>query len=358
MAPQVAREAKKAQPAQKPRAERKRVQPVAPAPKPVQVPKRNEPRQSPPSLSVGSLSQRGTVEVPMMSAPGLKAGTPTESANPILKPNTSPRIVKGEDSKGAPSAGKAQAQKRDGQPRAAVKEIEPVAPRRKREFAPAQVLVAAHSEQDVQTLQRLIVALDEVAKDSAEKKAKNSRGVKEGSKNPLPPLPLPDSDSEIGDGSGLKGEYFQGRTFEQYIFTRSDPNIQFNWPPGDSPNPRLPFGSDYSIRWTGKIMPKFSENYTFYVAADDGVRLWINHKLIIDDWTLHPGVEYQGQVPMEAGKQFDIRVDYFNGAPPHALAYLYWESASQPKEFVPSAALFYPLAGDKSDLSKDEAPHQ
>lgn len=293
-----------------------------------------------------------------MKKRGLSLGTPTDSANPPVRPTNATRIVRAPDGEGKAVAGAEKARVRRAQPSEERAGEEARAPRPERREHKAQVFVAGFEAQDAQTLKRLIVALDEVEKESEEKKAKNSQGVKEGSKNPLPPLPLPDSDSEIGDGSGLKGEYFQGRNFEQYIFTRSDPNIQFNWPPGDSPNPRLPFGSDYSIRWTGKIAPKFSETYTFYAAADDGIRLWVDHKLVIDDWTLHAGTEYQGQIKLQAGKQYNIRVDYFNGAPPHALAYIYWESPSQKKEFLPSSALFYPLAGDKFDLEKDEAPHR
>ncbi|HEY0073394.1 MAG TPA: PA14 domain-containing protein, partial [Abditibacteriaceae bacterium] len=185
---------------------------------------------------------------------------------------------------------------------------------------------------------------------------KNSQGVKDGSKSPLPPTPLPDSDAEIGDGSGLKGEYYLGRNFDQYVFTRADPNIEFFWGADASPSPRLPVGADWTVRWTGKIEPRYSENYTFYAAADDGVRLWIDHKLIIDNWTLHPMLEYSGQIKLQAGKQYSIRVEFFEGAGPPAAVWLYWESASQKKEFVPQEQLFYPLAGDDAELDKDELP--
>lgn len=185
---------------------------------------------------------------------------------------------------------------------------------------------------------------------------RNSNGVKDGSKSPLPPTPLPDSDAEIGDGSGLKGEYYLGRNFDQYVFTRADPNIEFYWGPDASPSPRLPVGADWTVRWTGKIEPRYSETYTFFAAADDGVRVWVDHKLIIDNWTLHPMLEYSGQIKLEAGKQYSIRVDFFEGAGPPAAVWLYWQSGSQKKEFVPQEQLFYPLAGDDAELDKDELP--
>jgi len=188
------------------------------------------------------------------------------------------------------------------------------------------------------------------------KKARNSRGVKEGSLSPVPPTPLPDSDAELGDGSGLKGEYYLGRNFEQYEFTRADKNLDLFWGWDTSPSPKLPIAGDWSIRWTGKIAPKFSETYTLYAVADDGVRVWIDHKLIIDGWGAHPLLEYAADVKFEAGKQYDIRVDYFEGAGAPASVGLYWESTSQKKEFVPQDRLFYPLAGSKGDLEKDEKP--
>jgi len=193
---------------------------------------------------------------------------------------------------------------------------------------------------------------------TAAKPVHNSHGLKQGSKQPLPPTPLPDSDAEVGDGSGLKGEYYLGRNYDQYEFTRADPNMEFYWGGDDSPSPRLPVGGDWTIRWTGKIQAKYSEPYTFFAVADDGVRLWVNHKLLIDDWTLHPLLEYSGAITLQAGKQYDIRVDYFESGGPPASLKIYWESRSQKKEFLPERLLFYPLAGDEADLALDEHPHR
>ena len=67
-------------------------------------------------------------------------------------------------------------------------------------------------------------------------------------------------------------------------------------------------------------------------------------------------LEYSGQIKLQAGKQYSIRVDFFEGAGPPAAVWLYWESASQKKEFVPQEQLFYPLAGDDAELDKDELP--
>jgi hypothetical protein len=93
-------------------------------------------------------------------------------------------------------------------------------------------------------------------------------------------------------------------------------------------------------------------------VADDGVRLWVDHKLLIDDWTHHPVLEYSGTIKLQAGKQYDIRVDYFETGGPPASIETYWESPSEPKAFVPEDRLFYPLPGDEADLDLDEPPHR
>ncbi|HET6381812.1 MAG TPA: PA14 domain-containing protein, partial [Armatimonadota bacterium] len=286
------------------------VQAVRPVRKPVQL-----------ALTIGSTSLRGTVPFAVSVRPHLPSGAVSDEVDPPLPPDDRPA------------------------------ERPSPAPRPKHERRTKRLKVALNQGT------RETSAPDD-RKPAAAKPVRNSHGIKQGSKQPLPPTPLPDSDSEVGDGSGLKGEYYLGRNFDQYEFTRPDANLEFYWGYDDSPSPRLPIGGDWSIRWTGKVEARYSETYTVYAVADDGVRLWINHKLLIDDWTLHPLREYSGTIKLQAGKQYDIRVDYFESGGPPASLETYWESAHQPKEFIPESDLFYPIAGDEADLAKDEPPHR
>lgn len=340
-----------------------------------------------PSLPFGSTSERGTIAIVPSRGARLPLGTPTGSLDPAPLSRRNGKSDKATDkdtAKSKPSAGllaraigplvrakpakakpgsnepsqpKQSLARRSiaalmGQPRrekpGANEEIEA------KEGVEAEVDARAGAEQAVVEVQEAVAPVE--AQEAAEKKARNSRGVKDGSLSPVPPTPLPDSDAELGDGSGLKGEYYLGRNFEQYEFTRADKNLDLFWGWDTSPSPKLTIAGDWSIRWTGKIAPKFSETYTLYAVADDGVRVWIDHKLIIDGWGAHPLLEYAADVKFEAGKQYDIRVDYFEGAGAPASIGLYWESSSQKKEFVPQDRLFYPLAGSKGDLEKDEKP--
>ncbi|RYG66875.1 hypothetical protein EON80_14640, partial [bacterium] len=189
--------------------------------------------------------------------------------------------------------------------------------------------------------------------------AHNSEGIKEGSEQPLPAAPMPGNMNQIGDGSGLKGEYYLGNAFNEFIFSRADANINFTFSsilPDHSPNPRIPPFADYTARWTGRIAAQHSETYTFYAAVDDGIRVWIDHKLVLDQWGPHSPIQFSSKFTFEAGRQYLFKCEYLATDGGTSLIHLYWESPSQPKVFVPQDSFFYPLATDEVELDKDRAP--
>lgn len=157
-------------------------------------------------------------------------------------------------------------------------------------------------------------------------------------------LPLPVKPLEfIGNGTGLLGSYYFGVNFNRLAFRRADRNIDFEWT-GTSPDTvRLPVGNAFTVQWHGGLVPRFSETYTLYTASDDGVRVWIDGKLVIDDWSIHAGAEDAAILPLEAGRVYDLRVQYFekNGLSGEIIK-LYWQSAHQPREFVPQSQLQFP----------------
>jgi hypothetical protein len=56
-------------------------------------------------------------------------------------------------------------------------------------------------------------------------------------------------------------------------------------------------GADtFSVRWVGTVQPPTSGNYTFYTESDDGVRLWVDGRLIVDNWTDHSRTENAGTI--------------------------------------------------------------
>jgi len=99
--------------------------------------------------------------------------------------------------------------------------------------------------------------------------------------------------------------------------------------------------TQFSARWTGLIEPEFSEDYTFYTRSNDGVRLWIDDKLVIDNWTDHSETEDKGAVRLEAGRKHRIKLEYFY-AGGWGVTRLFWSSGSLSKQIVPPSRLFLP----------------
>ena len=146
---------------------------------------------------------------------------------------------------------------------------------------------------------------------------------------------------EIGSGTdvvqnGLLGEYYDDLEFADTFTTRVDAIIDFDW----NGAPIVGMGvENFSIRWTGQIQPEFSETYTFRTLSDDGIRLWIDDVLIIDEWVAHTETLHTGTITLEADTLYDIRLEHYELSA-QAVARLEWSSTSQPWEVVPEEHLF------------------
>jgi hypothetical protein len=135
---------------------------------------------------------------------------------------------------------------------------------------------------------------------------------------------------------GLTGQYFDNRDFTGTTVTRTDTTVNYDWtsfsPQGIGPD-------TWSARWTGQVKPANSETYTFYTTSDDGVRLWVDNRLIVDNWTDHAPTENRGTITLTAGQLYDVRMEYYeNGG--GAVAKLWWSSARQPKQIIPESRLY------------------
>src|SRR6185369_17225528 len=73
------------------------------------------------------------------------------------------------------------------------------------------------------------------------------------------------------NGNGLSGAYFRTRDLTGTATTRIDPTVSFDWGKG-APVTGYPT-DNFSARWTGQVQPQFTGPTTFYLLADDGVRL-------------------------------------------------------------------------------------
>ncbi|MHC4432874.1 MAG: PA14 domain-containing protein [Planctomycetota bacterium] len=137
-------------------------------------------------------------------------------------------------------------------------------------------------------------------------------------------------------GGGVKGEYFKGVSFNSRVLTRTDPQIDFNWGSGE---PDQIVGADnFSVRWTGEVEAAFSETYTFYTNSDDGVRLWVDGRRLVNNWTDHSNTEDSGTIDLLAGRTYSLVMELYE-AEGGALGQLRWESPSTAKQLIPQAAL-------------------
>lgn len=88
-----------------------------------------------------------------------------------------------------------------------------------------------------------------------------------------------------GAGMGLAATYFDDPEFAGASVQRVDPRADFNWRSRSPARGIKRF--TYSVRWTGQVRPEHSEEYTFHTTSNDGVRLWVDGRLIIDNWSNH-----------------------------------------------------------------------
>jgi hypothetical protein len=145
----------------------------------------------------------------------------------------------------------------------------------------------------------------------------------------------------IGEsGMGLRGDYYSGENFDKLELTRIDPQVDFPWG-GNPPDPALG-GSGISVRWTGDFSAQFTETYTFYTITDDGIRLWVDGKLILENWTHHGDTEDTGTIELVAGQFYSIVMEYFQ-AGGGSIAQLGIESPHTEKQLIPTALLWPPI---------------
>ena len=118
---------------------------------------------------------------------------------------------------------------------------------------------------------------------------------------------LPDRDRH-----GLEAEYFGNDTLGgKPAFTTIDSAINFNWA-GNSPAPGVS-GDFFSVRWLGRFKAPASGNYVFNLTSDDGSRMFINGKLVIDNWGPHSPAERSYKMHLRKGEFYNLRVEYFQG---------------------------------------------
>jgi beta-glucosidase len=137
-------------------------------------------------------------------------------------------------------------------------------------------------------------------------------------------VPVPESELQGPNNErGLKAEFFANKNLEgAAVLTRVDQAVNFDWGTG-SPGPGVP-PDDFSARWTGKLVPAVSGKYQLGALADDGIRIFLDGKLIAEDWTDHAPATVTGEVSLQAGKTYELKLEYYEGKI-GAVAKLVWQ---------------------------------
>src|SRR6266496_977602 len=138
--------------------------------------------------------------------------------------------------------------------------------------------------------------------------------------------------------AGLNATYFNNRDFTGATSSRIDKSIQFDWPDHARPVPGIA-GTTFAARWDGLVKPRTSETYTFITRNNDGVRLWVNGKLIIDSWKYSARATHAGKIALKANKLYDLRLEYFDGTRTAAIT-LFWDTPTREQERIPSTRFF------------------
>jgi len=134
------------------------------------------------------------------------------------------------------------------------------------------------------------------------------------------PVPASALASAVEMGGGLRGEYFRNRNLAgQPAVVRVDPALQFHWL-NDMPAPGVP-RTEFSVRWTGTLTAPVSGRYALALSGDDGYRLFLDGKQVVDHW-FEGGISTQTvEVNFEAGSRHRLRIEYFQAAGDAALRF-------------------------------------
>ncbi len=145
-----------------------------------------------------------------------------------------------------------------------------------------------------------------------------------------------------GTGTGLRGNYFNGSQDPAGTptATRIDPTVNFDWG-GGSPIGGVD-GNNWAGEWKGQIQAYTTGTYTLYTNTDDGVRVYIDGNLIIDNYTYHAPTIDRAQIALVAGAKHTIDIKFFQGSGGSVMQ-LYWSAPGLPMQIVPTTQL-YPAA--------------
>lgn len=130
---------------------------------------------------------------------------------------------------------------------------------------------------------------------------------------------------------GLSGKFYAGMNFENKVDESLSKKIDFSCY-GDF-SKKVPH-DHFSARWTGHLMVPKEDKYIFTVSVDDGIRLFVDEKIIIDYWKEHSGELSSNEISLKSGPHI-ITIEYFENSEAEYLK-LYWSTKRNQKSIIES----------------------
>jgi len=111
-------------------------------------------------------------------------------------------------------------------------------------------------------------------------------------------------------GTGLSGSYFNNTTLSgNAVLTRTEA-VDFDWGKG-SPGGGVA-SNNFSVRWTGTVLAATTGAYRFQTLSDDGVRVWVNGVLLINNWGDHSAAtNTSSTINLVSGQRYSVEVEYY-----------------------------------------------
>src|SRR5437879_6517493 len=123
---------------------------------------------------------------------------------------------------------------------------------------------------------------------------------------------------------------------------RVDPTINIEATTEALPGTQLE--DHFYIHWTGKLRVPNDGKYTFFIESDDGSRLFIDGKQVVDNGGLHPMEEKDGSAELKPGDH-DLKIEFFENEGDAGIKFS-WQPPGKDKHVVPSSVLFTPAASE------------
>jgi hypothetical protein len=140
-------------------------------------------------------------------------------------------------------------------------------------------------------------------------------------------------------GTGLYGSYYNNVDFTDFKIGRTDATVNFDWLTTGSPDVSM-YSNTFSVVWQGFVQSTCTGNVFFRTTSDDGVRLYVNGVLIINNWNDHSvATDTSAAVAMVSGTQYTVRMEFYENYG-QATTSLSWNPCGAGYAIIPQAQLY------------------